>query len=116
MDRDETLRLASCFGRWLQGIAWSSLKPAAGSDPLSSRNADSVSPITSELTDEGSVHAKANENPGWKPGGRSGPLPAKESDCDLPITPSSPMGEWADQWKDEGRSNIFGTIPTVVEM
>jgi len=33
-----------------------------------------------------------------------------------PITPSSPMGEWADQWKDEGRSNIFGTIPTVVEM
>jgi pyruvate-ferredoxin/flavodoxin oxidoreductase len=33
-----------------------------------------------------------------------------------PITPSSPMGEWADQWKDEGRSNIFGTVPTVVEM
>src|SRR5271169_6719827 len=33
-----------------------------------------------------------------------------------PITPSSPMGEWADQWKDEGRCNIFGTIPTVVEM
>src|SRR5579872_4992322 len=33
-----------------------------------------------------------------------------------PITPSSPMGEWADQWKDEGRRNIFGTIPTVVEM
>jgi pyruvate-ferredoxin/flavodoxin oxidoreductase len=33
-----------------------------------------------------------------------------------PITPSSPMGEWADQWKDEGRRNIFGTIPTVIEM
>jgi pyruvate-ferredoxin/flavodoxin oxidoreductase len=33
-----------------------------------------------------------------------------------PITPSSPMGEWADQWKDEGRRNIFGTVPTVVEM
>ncbi len=33
-----------------------------------------------------------------------------------PITPSSPMGEWADQWKDEGRRNIFGTIPTVMEM
>ena len=33
-----------------------------------------------------------------------------------PITPSSPMGEWADQWKDEGRCNIFGTIPTVIEM
>jgi pyruvate-ferredoxin/flavodoxin oxidoreductase len=33
-----------------------------------------------------------------------------------PITPASPMGEWADQWKDEGRCNIFGTVPTVVEM
>jgi pyruvate-ferredoxin/flavodoxin oxidoreductase len=33
-----------------------------------------------------------------------------------PITPASPMGEWADQWKDEGRRNIFGTAPTVVEM
>jgi pyruvate-ferredoxin/flavodoxin oxidoreductase len=33
-----------------------------------------------------------------------------------PITPSSPMGEWADQWKDEGRRNIFGTVPTVMEM
>ncbi|HLV81399.1 MAG TPA: pyruvate:ferredoxin (flavodoxin) oxidoreductase, partial [Chthonomonadaceae bacterium] len=31
-------------------------------------------------------------------------------------TPASPMGEWADQWKDEGRRNIFGTVPTVVEM
>jgi pyruvate-ferredoxin/flavodoxin oxidoreductase len=34
----------------------------------------------------------------------------------FPITPSSPMGEWADQWKDEGHRNIFGTVPTVVEM
>jgi pyruvate-ferredoxin/flavodoxin oxidoreductase len=33
-----------------------------------------------------------------------------------PITPASPMGEWADQWKDEGRRNIFGTVPTVIEM
>ena len=33
-----------------------------------------------------------------------------------PITPSSPMGEWADQWKDEARCNIFGTVPTVIEM
>lgn len=34
----------------------------------------------------------------------------------FPITPSSPMGEWADQWKDEGHRNIFGTVPTVIEM
>src|SRR5579864_9458296 len=33
-----------------------------------------------------------------------------------PITPSSPMGEWADQWRQEQKQNIFGTIPTVVEM
>ncbi len=33
-----------------------------------------------------------------------------------PITPASPMGEWADQWKDEGQRNILGTVPTVVEM
>ena len=28
-----------------------------------------------------------------------------------PITPSSPMGELADQWKDEGRKNILGAVP-----
>jgi pyruvate-ferredoxin/flavodoxin oxidoreductase len=33
-----------------------------------------------------------------------------------PITPSSTMGEWADQWSAEGKQNIWGTIPLVVEM
>ncbi|UCF04621.1 MAG: pyruvate:ferredoxin (flavodoxin) oxidoreductase, partial [bacterium] len=33
-----------------------------------------------------------------------------------PITPSSPMGELADQWSAEGRTNIWGSIPKVVEM
>jgi len=33
-----------------------------------------------------------------------------------PITPSSPMGEWADQWKDEGQKNIWDLVPNVVEM
>ena len=33
-----------------------------------------------------------------------------------PITPSSPMGEWADQWSSEGVPNVWGTIPHVVEM
>ncbi|GHV55445.1 pyruvate-flavodoxin oxidoreductase [Synergistales bacterium] len=33
-----------------------------------------------------------------------------------PITPSSNMGEWADQWSSEGRPNIWGTVPSVVEM
>ncbi|MBX3730554.1 MAG: pyruvate:ferredoxin (flavodoxin) oxidoreductase [Candidatus Sumerlaeia bacterium] len=33
-----------------------------------------------------------------------------------PITPSSPMGEWADQWASEGRPNLWGTVPQIVEM
>ncbi len=33
-----------------------------------------------------------------------------------PITPSSTMGELADQWASEGRKNIWGTVPRVVEM
>src|SRR6516165_8749973 len=33
-----------------------------------------------------------------------------------PITPSSPMGEWSDQWSSEGKPNIWGTVPSVVEM
>jgi pyruvate-ferredoxin/flavodoxin oxidoreductase len=33
-----------------------------------------------------------------------------------PITPSSPMGELADAWSAEGRPNLWGTIPDVVEM
>jgi pyruvate-ferredoxin/flavodoxin oxidoreductase len=33
-----------------------------------------------------------------------------------PITPASAMGEWADQWQQERKKNIFGTVPTVVEM
>ncbi|MDZ4674425.1 MAG: hypothetical protein SGI84_08220, partial [Gemmatimonadota bacterium] len=33
-----------------------------------------------------------------------------------PITPSSGMGELADAWSAEGRTNIWGSIPEVVEM
>jgi pyruvate-ferredoxin/flavodoxin oxidoreductase len=33
-----------------------------------------------------------------------------------PITPSSNMGEWADEWSADGRTNIWGTVPSVVEM
>jgi pyruvate-ferredoxin/flavodoxin oxidoreductase len=33
-----------------------------------------------------------------------------------PITPSSAMGEWADQWAAERRPNLWGTAPSVVEM
>ncbi|HYX53217.1 MAG TPA: pyruvate:ferredoxin (flavodoxin) oxidoreductase [Candidatus Limnocylindrales bacterium] len=33
-----------------------------------------------------------------------------------PITPSSAMGEWSDQWSSEGKTNIWGTVPQVIEM
>jgi pyruvate-ferredoxin/flavodoxin oxidoreductase len=33
-----------------------------------------------------------------------------------PITPSSPMGEWSDQWSSESKPNIWGTVPKVIEM
>jgi pyruvate-ferredoxin/flavodoxin oxidoreductase len=33
-----------------------------------------------------------------------------------PITPSSPMGEWADSWASANQANLWGTVPSVVEM
>ncbi|MEW5804844.1 MAG: pyruvate:ferredoxin (flavodoxin) oxidoreductase [bacterium] len=33
-----------------------------------------------------------------------------------PITPSSPMAEWADEWSCAGQTNIWGTVPAVNEM
>jgi pyruvate-ferredoxin/flavodoxin oxidoreductase len=36
--------------------------------------------------------------------------------CIFPITPSSPMAELADEWSSQGRPNIWGTVPSVVEM
>ncbi|MBZ5520788.1 MAG: pyruvate:ferredoxin (flavodoxin) oxidoreductase [Acidobacteriia bacterium] len=34
----------------------------------------------------------------------------------FPITPSSAMGEWSDQWTSEGKPNIWGSVPLVVQM
>ena len=36
--------------------------------------------------------------------------------CIYPITPSSPMAELADEWASQRRPNVWGTVPTVVEM
>ena len=36
--------------------------------------------------------------------------------CIYPITPSSPMAELADEWASDGRPNVWGTVPSVVEM
>jgi pyruvate-ferredoxin/flavodoxin oxidoreductase len=33
-----------------------------------------------------------------------------------PITPSSPIAEWCDQWASEDKKNIWGTIPGIIEM
>ena len=36
--------------------------------------------------------------------------------CIYPITPSSPMAELADEWSSQGRPNVWGSVPSVVEM
>jgi pyruvate-ferredoxin/flavodoxin oxidoreductase len=33
-----------------------------------------------------------------------------------PITPASPMGEWADEWSSRERPNLWGTVPRIIEM
>ncbi len=33
-----------------------------------------------------------------------------------PITPSSPMGEWSDEWSAHGQVNLWGTVPQVIEL
>src|SRR6266487_1221300 len=33
-----------------------------------------------------------------------------------PITPATPMGEWADAWSAAGVKNLWGTVPAVIEM
>jgi pyruvate-ferredoxin/flavodoxin oxidoreductase len=39
-----------------------------------------------------------------------------EVSCIFPITPSSPMAELADEWSNQGRPNVWGGVPGVVEM
>ena len=36
--------------------------------------------------------------------------------CIYPITPSSPMAELADEWSSRGQPNLWGGVPSVVEM
>jgi pyruvate-ferredoxin/flavodoxin oxidoreductase len=33
-----------------------------------------------------------------------------------PITPASSMGEWADEWASQGRLNLWGAVPQIIEM
>jgi pyruvate-ferredoxin/flavodoxin oxidoreductase len=33
-----------------------------------------------------------------------------------PITPASAMGEWSDDWAAKGKPNLWGTVPSVIEM
>ena len=34
----------------------------------------------------------------------------------FPITPASPMGESADSWAAAGKTNLWGTVPAIIEM
>ncbi|MDI3315252.1 MAG: pyruvate:ferredoxin (flavodoxin) oxidoreductase [Mycobacterium sp.] len=36
--------------------------------------------------------------------------------CIYPITPASPMAELADEWSSRHRANVWGSVPTVVQM
>jgi pyruvate-ferredoxin/flavodoxin oxidoreductase len=33
-----------------------------------------------------------------------------------PITPASSMGEWADEWASQDMPNLWGVVPTIIEM
>ncbi|MBI3433256.1 MAG: pyruvate:ferredoxin (flavodoxin) oxidoreductase [Hydrogenophilales bacterium] len=33
-----------------------------------------------------------------------------------PITPASSMGEWADEWASQGKTNLWGAVPKIIEM
>src|SRR5574340_613791 len=33
-----------------------------------------------------------------------------------PITPASSMGEWADEWSAQGKVNLWGAVPRIIEM
>jgi len=67
---------------------------------------------------------KLNENPAEKPtvildGNEAAASVAyrlSEVVAIYPITPSSPMAEWADQWLSEGKKNIWGGTPLVAEL
>ena len=53
---------------------------------------------------------------GWERGRRLRCLSSSEVVAIYPITPSSPMAEWADQWRSEGKKNIWGALPVVEEL
>ena len=36
--------------------------------------------------------------------------------CIYPITPSSAMAELADEWASQGKPNVWGSVPSVIEM
>ncbi|WP_413171456.1 pyruvate:ferredoxin (flavodoxin) oxidoreductase [Anabaena azotica] len=42
--------------------------------------------------------------------------PLNEVIAIYPITPSSPMAEWSDAWMSETKPNIWGTVPSVVQL
>jgi pyruvate-ferredoxin/flavodoxin oxidoreductase len=44
------------------------------------------------------------------------PFRLNEAMAIYPITPSSPIAEWCDQWASEGKKNLWNTTPAIVEM
>ena len=42
--------------------------------------------------------------------------PLNEVIAIYPITPSSPMSEWADNRSSHGQKNLWGTVPTILKI
>src|SRR4029453_17203345 len=77
--------------------------------------------------DDGSGYVRATVNLGTKERAACKTLDANEAVARIayalneviaiyPITPASPMGEWADSWSSRGAKNLWHTVPEIVEM
>lgn len=73
---------------------------APGSTPESTRATDAPRVVTIDGNDAAARVAYA----------------CSETVAIYPITPASPMGEAADAWSAQGRANLWGAVPAVVEM
>jgi len=76
-------------------------EPAAGWEPISARGVAAGRRMVTVDGNEAAAHVAYRLN---------------EVIAIYPITPASPMGEWADQWAAEGKPNLWGMVPQVVEL
>ena len=73
-------------------------------------------PATNETRDTAPAHTRVNAMVDGNEAVARVSYALSEVIAIYPITPASSMGEWADQWSAEKRTNLWGTVPSVVEM